>query len=212
MSSSLHHLVDQCASVFGLELGERTERLVSYLLLLERWGGRLNLTSTPDPIAIIERHLPDAFALVAEVARREPRRWMDLGSGGGLPGLPFAIALPSWPGTLVEANRRKCTFLRTVVSELGLPVRVEERRAEAPARDGRELEVVELVLSRATWSPDEWLARGAALLAAGGELALFLAREDSLPATPATLIETRRCDYQLSDGTPRLLVLYQRTL
>ncbi len=103
---------------------------------LERYGAALlratadvNLTGARDARAV-EDHIADALAIAPYV--RDPL--VDVGSGGGLPGIPLAIAT-GYAVTLVESTAKKARFLERVVAELGLPVRVVEARAEAAGRD-----------------------------------------------------------------------------
>ena len=89
----------------------------------------VNLTGARDARAV-EDHIADALAIAPYV--RDPL--VDVGSGGGLPGIPLAIAT-GYAVTLVESTAKKARFLERVVAELGLPVRVVEARAEAAGRD-----------------------------------------------------------------------------
>jgi 16S rRNA (guanine527-N7)-methyltransferase len=113
---------------------ETMAALDRYAALLKRWTARINLIGKSTLPDIWMRHIVDS-AQLAELAGSEFRRWVDMGSGGGLPGLVIAIlARERWPQAevvLVEADARKAAFLRTAVRELGLRTRVEARRIEA---------------------------------------------------------------------------------
>ena len=109
---------------------ETAERLERYIALLRKWQAADNLISPKTLPEIWRRHVADS----AELARLfpGPQTWLDLGSGAGLPGLVVAIVGP--PGThvhLVEANTRKCAFLRAAVRETGAAATVHEGRVEA---------------------------------------------------------------------------------
>lgn len=185
---------------------KQLEALEGYLELLGRWGGRMNLTARTEPDWLIGHHFPDAFAVAAEMGVwAEGRRCIDAGAGAGLPGVILAATIPGLKVTAVEANRRKCAFLRTVAHELDLDVQVLEGRLE-------ELKVAphDLAVSRATWAPGEWMERSCGLVRPGGRVVLFLARGDGLPPATWELRESRRVHYSLSDGTPRLLVVMER--
>lgn len=101
---------------------ETSERLDIYAALLDRWSPRINLVSPKTLPQLWERHILDSAQLFT-LAKGE--RWVDLGSGGGFPGLVLAIlaaaAKPDVHMTLVEADQRKATFLRTVLRETGIP-------------------------------------------------------------------------------------------
>jgi len=112
---------------------ETLERLEIYAALLEKWTSRINLISRASVPVIWERHIWDSFQL-AEFIEPEQERWLDIGSGGGLPGLVTAIVAkeraPDLMTTLVESDQRKATFLRAVIRELELDGTVESRRIE----------------------------------------------------------------------------------
>lgn len=113
---------------------ETCARLETYLSLLLRWNARINLVSPATLPEVWQRHLADSAQLF-DLAPPSARSWIDLGSGGGLPGLPVAaIAAEKAPAlrvTLVEADRRKAAFLITAAREMDLSVVIEARRAEA---------------------------------------------------------------------------------
>ncbi len=109
---------------------ETTERLERYVALLRKWQAADNLISPKTLPEVWRRHVADS----AELVRLFPaaQSWLDLGSGAGLPGL--VVALVGAPGThvhLVEANTRKCAFLRAAIRETGAPATVHEGRVEA---------------------------------------------------------------------------------
>jgi 16S rRNA (guanine527-N7)-methyltransferase len=103
-------------------------RLERYLALLARWNRSFNLTAVRDPAQMRVQHLADCLAAV-EPLRRElatggaagPRRILDVGSGGGLPGVVLALAEPSWEVSCIDAVGKKAAFIRQVGAELGLP-------------------------------------------------------------------------------------------
>lgn len=97
----------------------REARLQRYAELLRKWNPAINLIA-PNTVADLEyRHIEDSLQLAELV--REPGEWLDIGSGGGLPGIVSAIVHPDWPVTLVDSDRRKVTFLQTCIRELELP-------------------------------------------------------------------------------------------
>jgi 16S rRNA (guanine527-N7)-methyltransferase len=99
---------------------ETEEQLQSYKALLIKWNATINLVSPRSIDDLETRHIADSLQL-AEMAGLISK-WVDLGSGGGLPGLVVAIALQQSDTefTLIESDQRKGTFLRTVIRELGL--------------------------------------------------------------------------------------------
>ena len=85
--------------------------------LLQRWNGHMNLTSIRTPQDIVERHFGEALCLAKVIG--EARNLVDVGSGAGFPGLPFAVARPDVEVTLVESVSKKATFLKEVSRTLG---------------------------------------------------------------------------------------------
>jgi 16S rRNA (guanine527-N7)-methyltransferase len=113
---------------------ETYERLEVYVALLEKWTPKINLISKATIPDIWTRHISDSV----QVYRHGPQEftsWLDLGSGGGMPGLIVAILAaqvsPDSVVTLVESDGRKAAFLRTVLRETGIPGQVLCGRIEA---------------------------------------------------------------------------------
>lgn len=111
---------------------ETTEKLEHYARLIEKWNPKINLVARSTLQDISDRHIRDS-AQLAELVGPAQGKWLDLGSGGGLPGLVAAIQYTDQPVDfhLVESDQRKATFLRTCIRELGLtrvtihPARIE---------------------------------------------------------------------------------------
>ncbi|KNG93697.1 16S rRNA (guanine(527)-N(7))-methyltransferase RsmG [Pseudaestuariivita atlantica] len=112
---------------------ETREALGKYAELVRKWSPRINLVA-PSTLPNLEtRHIADSLQ-VFHVKQGPWRTWVDLGSGGGFPGIVVAIAgkheFPSARVTLVESDKRKATFLRAVIRELDLPADVLSQRVE----------------------------------------------------------------------------------
>ena len=157
------------AARFGIALGPAQLGLMARFvaLLLDR-NQRLNLTRIVEPGEIERRHLLDSLTCALPVLAERPlplpsspplagegsvlAGWscIDVGSGGGLPGIPLAIAFPGLRMTLLESAGKKAAFLQEVVAELGLAnVSVRTGRAEEAARDSGERDGYDLVVARA---------------------------------------------------------------
>ena len=113
---------------------ETVEKLLTYQALVEKWNPAINLVARSTLGALWDRHFSDS-AQVYRLAPSAARRWADLGSGGGFPGLVVAI-LAAGEGrdldvTLVESDQRKAVFLQTVARETGIRVTVRAERAES---------------------------------------------------------------------------------
>lgn len=145
------------------------ERLARYRDLLLGWNERINLTAITEPEAVERVLILDALRLApairsAAVDRPSPLRLIDIGTGGGLPGLPLAIALPEIDFTLLDATGKKVTFLNEVIRDLEL--------GNAVALHGRAEEIGHLPAYRGQF--DFATARAVASLATLFELALPL--------------------------------------
>ena len=111
---------------------ETYEKLVAFQGLIEKWTAKINLVSKSSIPDIWDRHIVDSVQVFANAPTGS--HWVDLGSGGGLPGLVVAILTRDLPNphriTLVESDQRKATFLRTANRELGLDAVVLSERIE----------------------------------------------------------------------------------
>jgi 16S rRNA (guanine527-N7)-methyltransferase len=115
---------------------ETLERLDRFVPLLLEWQRTVNLVAPSTVAHVWTRHIADSLQLI-DLAP-SARTWIDVGSGGGFPGLIIACALASQPGMsihLVEANARKAAFLREARRLTGAPARVHARRMEDFARN-----------------------------------------------------------------------------
>lgn len=110
---------------------ETAERLTIFAAELTRWQKALNLVSPSSLPHLWTRHIDDSLQL-AELAP-DARSWLDLGSGGGLPGLIVAAVKPDMRVALLESDTRKCAFLRSTAKRMGLDVDVQQARIEAYA-------------------------------------------------------------------------------
>jgi len=111
-----------CAAL-GLTPSEaQSAALLQYLGLLQRWNAVYNLTAVRDPAGMLTQHLADCLAVIPPLARRAGKgRLLDVGSGGGLPGIVIATLLPGWDVTCVDAVAKKTAFVRQVAGALALP-------------------------------------------------------------------------------------------
>ncbi|TPL77645.1 16S rRNA (guanine(527)-N(7))-methyltransferase RsmG [Mesorhizobium sp. B2-3-15] len=110
---------------------ETFDRLVAFEAMFQKWNRSINLVAQSTSGDVWQRHILDS----AQLAGIEPdaMHWVDIGSGGGFPGLVMAFLLGDRAGAsidLVESNRKKASFLQTVVGQFSLPARVVARRIE----------------------------------------------------------------------------------
>jgi 16S rRNA (guanine527-N7)-methyltransferase len=155
----------------GLTLSQQqVADLNAFLQELERWNRVHNLTSVEGEQASIDLHLIDSIAILPimrEFLPSTPIQIADLGSGGGLPAIPIAIAQPNWSISLIEAVRKKTAFLQNVKGKLGLSNasiysdRVEQVASQEPGK-------YDAVISRAFTSLDRFLDLAEPFLKPGG--------------------------------------------
>jgi 16S rRNA (guanine527-N7)-methyltransferase len=146
--------------------------LEGHLRLMLAWNVAMNLTAIRDPAAAACLHILDSLAAVPLLRARGVDALIDLGSGGGYPGLPIAVALPARRALLVDSIAKKARFIATAASALGLEDRVEAfaGRSEALAADRRHRERWPAVVVRAVAALPELVELGLPLLARGGVL------------------------------------------
>jgi len=153
------------------KLDEQQLRLISiYIDLLLKWNARINLTAVREAEEIVTRHFGESF-FAAEILRSQalPQTAIDLGSGAGFPGIPVAISMPETRVTLIESNQKKTTFLREVISALGLKNSVvfTGRGEDYPDQAG-------LVTMRAVERFEKALPTAIGLAEPGGRVALMI--------------------------------------
>jgi 16S rRNA (guanine527-N7)-methyltransferase len=131
--------LSQGAQALGLSLSaEHSDRLMAYMGLLTQWNRVYNLTAVREPSEIVTHHLLDCLAVVPPLARLLPDggRLLDVGSGGGLPGVVLAIMRPDVQVSCVDTVGKKAAFVQQVAASLKLPnlrgvhARVEQLKAE----------------------------------------------------------------------------------
>jgi 16S rRNA (guanine527-N7)-methyltransferase len=140
---SLAPLLADGVRELGLELNDAQQRkLLDYVALLAKWNNVYNLTAIRDPRQMLIQHILDSLSIVPHLAPRGPSAVLDVGSGGGLPGIVLAIVLPEWTITTNDIVHKKTAFQAQAKAELGLSNlsvvtgRVETLRAgaEVPAK------------------------------------------------------------------------------
>lgn len=157
----------------ALDLTEAQQgQLVAYMGLLAHWNSTFNLTALRDPQDMLSHHLADCLAVLNPLARMiaglahpegTPLRLLDVGSGGGLPGVVLAIARPDLRVTCVDTVGKKAAFIRQVAAELRLPnLKAEHARVEQ--LKGR----YEVITSRAFASLADFVSLSQGVLAEGG--------------------------------------------
>jgi 16S rRNA (guanine527-N7)-methyltransferase len=177
-------VLDKGLATLGLTdlAGPARIALADHLRLLLAWNSAINLTAIRDPTEAARRHVLDSLTAVPILRERGIDAVVDLGSGGGFPGLPLAAVLPARRTLLVDSVAKKARFLETAAEALGLSDRVEAfaGRAEELAADRRHRERWPAVVARAIGGLTELAELGLPLLARYGVLIAWK-RRDVLP-------------------------------
>jgi len=143
------------------------ERLGAFLALLAKWNRTYNLTAIRDPGEMVTLHALDALAVLPHLPQGDELHVLDIGSGGGVPGIPLAIARPAWHVVLIDASQKKGAFLQQAAIELGLAnVAAVTGRIE----DYRPGTAFDIVIARAFSDLATLVRAGLPLLAPAGRL------------------------------------------
>lgn len=171
--TELRKKLDKGLERLGLDLPEAVrDGLIAYVQLLAKWNRAYNLTAVRDPAEMVTRHLLDSLAVVPHL---EGERIIDVGTGGGLPGIPLALVFPERRFVLLDANSKKTRFLIQARAVLGLEnvevvhARVEQYHDESP---------FDCIITRAFASVTDILTNSRHLLTRNGE---FLAMKGVVP-------------------------------
>lgn len=173
LPAAYHRVLDAGLADLGLMLAPGVrETIDAQARLLLAWTEAINLTAIRDPADVARLHVLDSLSAVDRLRRHGVRAVLDLGSGGGYPGLPLAAALDAERALLVDSVGKKVRFLRAVIDATGLGDRVaaEAARAETLAHDLRDRESWPAVTARAVAPLAELVELGLPLVAPGGIL------------------------------------------
>jgi 16S rRNA (guanine527-N7)-methyltransferase len=180
--SIVNQLSRGCAALQIATEEASQQRLLAYLELMIKWNRAYNLTAVRDPVQMVIRHLLDSLAIAPYL---QGQRLIDVGTGGGLPGVPMSILVPEREFHLLDSNGKKTRFLFQVKTALGLDnmtvhqARVESFKQETP---------FDTVLSRAFASLEDMVDCCRHLLAADGH---FLAMKGAHPGEEIATVEDR---------------------
>ena len=206
VSAALDELVHGAAAL-GESLSDAAlSQFRAYLDTLLLWRQRIALTGASTAVEVVRFHILDALHICSFV---EPgSRVVDLGSGAGFPGVPLAIARTAATVVLVEPRRKRANFLREVVRVARLTtVAVEEARVED--LDGAMAGRCDVVVSRAVWAIDAFLALARPLLRRGGCAVAMKGPKAEVVAVPPDFVVADVVTYTLHGGVARRLLTYR---
>jgi 16S rRNA (guanine527-N7)-methyltransferase len=173
LPTAYHVSLDAALAALGLVVdGTAREAIDGHVRLLIAWNAAINLTSVRDPAQIAIRHVADSLTALDMLEGAGVEAFLDLGSGGGFPGLPLAAAMPAAEALLIDSVNKKARFLQVATEAVGLAerLRVGSVRAEALAVDSRHRERWPAVTARAVAPLAELVELAFPLLLPGGLL------------------------------------------
>ena len=186
MSASLAEDLRAGSQALGLSLSaEQQQRLLDYMALIQKWTKVYNLTAVRDPAEMLTHHLLDSLTAVAPLTRHtqgQPTRLLDVGSGGGLPGVVLAICMPELSVTCVDTVAKKAAFVQQVAVSLKLPnLRGLHARVESLT------DPYQVICSRAFASLPDFVTWSRLALAEGGVWMAMKGKhpQDEIDALPA---------------------------
>ena len=181
----------------------QVEQLLKYLELLQQWNRAYNLTAITDPVAMVHLHLLDSLAILPFL---KGKRFIDVGTGPGLPGIPLAIVMPDSHFTLLDSNGKRVRFLFQVRVALGLD-NVSEIHSRVESFNPQQ--GFDGIISRAFTSLAEMVNKTQHFLAENG---VFFAMKGRFPekelselAKPYNVITSHRLDVPGVDGERHLI-------
>ncbi len=152
---------------------EQFNQFTQYTLLLEEYNIHTNLVSKNDMVKLVSRHIYESLQILSLDCVKNAKKIMDVGSGGGFPGIPVAIMISDIYMNLVESRKKKAVFLQQVCDTLGLdktnvfPERVEDLTLESVSGP------VNVVMARAVASLSRLCEWGMPFLKNGGSLVTY---------------------------------------
>jgi 16S rRNA (guanine527-N7)-methyltransferase len=208
-AGTLERLLDRAARS-GLSMDEAVRvRLVSFYELLQRWNRTINLTSLRNPDEALDRLLLEP--LVAARYLEDRPYLMDIGSGGGSPAIPLALALRPRSLVMVESDLRKAAFLREAIRHLEIPEAtvVTSRFEDLPA-ECRNPPLPTLITVRAVKLVREQFVALELLLGPNGRIALFSTLTQPLTAESEAAGLRVSATYDLIPSAGSALVILER--
>lgn len=195
--------LDDGLRALGIDLSGRARAAIDgHVRMLLAWNEAINLTAIRDPAEIARLHVLDSLAAVPLLGDLGARRLLDLGAGGGFPGLPLAAAVDAERALLVDSVGKKARFLAAAIEAVGLAgtVAAEQARGEHLALDPRDREAWPVVTARAVASLAELVEVALPLVAPGGVLIAWKG-----PSAEAEIEAARPTLHTLRAGSVRVV-------
>ena len=202
LRQQLEHGLKQMGLHYSVEV---QQKLVHYIQLIARWNKAFNLTAIRDVEEMVSKHLLDSLVVQPYI---EGKMVLDVGSGAGLPGIPFAITSPDKKFVLIDCNGKKTRFLTQAKIDLKLDnVEVVHQRVEdyQPVIDGHRI-YFDVITARAYASTDDILSSTAHLQNEATRLLIMQGKLDTdISSRQYELIETHALEVYGLDAERHLL-------
>jgi 16S rRNA (guanine527-N7)-methyltransferase len=198
-------LIDGAAQMGMAVSGTQAALMARHAQVLLDWNRKLNLTAISDPVEVAIKHCLDAILPSPHIPLEGPL--LDIGTGGGFPGIPLKIMRPEQSMTLIDGSRKKINFVKFVIRELQLPgIEAIQARAEDLAAGRAYQRHFQVIVARALADLDTIVKLSWPLLAPGGKILLYKGPDDAAQ-TGLTLDASDRRPVSIETVSYRLPVL-----
>jgi 16S rRNA (guanine527-N7)-methyltransferase len=174
-SEAWKKLISSCAEEFGVEVSaNQMAQFIRFARILCDWNKKINLTAVTDPEEVAIKHFVDSMAVLPFLPKAE--RLLDIGSGGGFPGLVLAVFRPDLQITSIDGVRKKISFQQHIIRTLGLKgAHALHIRAESLALANRSsmTNSYDIIVSRALGTLELFVGLALPLLAPGGTIIAY---------------------------------------
>lgn len=187
---------------------EEQKKMMKYLALLQKWNRTYNLTAIDKIERMVSHHLLDTIAVLPYL---KAGRWLDVGSGAGLPGLILALMRPDWEFELLDSSSKKCSFVQQAVIELNIKnIQVKCARVQ----DCKKVKKFDGIISRAFAELDKFVVLTHHLLLPGGVWVAMkgVSPDQELKQLPTGIVLKRIISLQVPGmDSERCLVILEET-
>lgn len=169
-SNQWKKLIEEGAADLNVHVNRKiTDQFSIHSKELIKWNRKINLTAITDPVEVAVKHFLDSIISVRVIP--EYGRLLDIGSGGGFPGIPLKIMNPSLSVTLIDASRKKVSFLKHAIRSIKLVgINARHARSEELAKGKPFKHSFDVIISRAFSRLDKMILQALPLLAEGGSM------------------------------------------
>lgn len=203
-------------TALGLSLSQQQQQqLLDYIALLDKWNKVYNLTAVREPERMLGLHILDSLSMVPHLG--QAKTVLDVGTGGGLPGICIAVARPDLNVVMLDSLQKKTTFVRQAIGALGLTnasVVCERVEAFRPAQP------FDVVTSRAFAELSDFVKGAGHLMRSGGRMLAMkgvyphdeIARAFSSPEASHKVVDVHTLNVPQVDGQRHLVVIEAKTI